>query len=291
MQYMVVWSDGNKYGPADLALLNQWASEGRITPDTQLEPVAGGMPIRAAELPGLIIPGASPAAPVSADAIAGSMPVTPNMAVETSSAPHESVISPTNDPSASTTPAAMTPANTAAGQYYVIGPGGAKYGPADVPTLAKWKTENRVNDSTELEEVGTGKRVSASVLLGAGAAPSMAPSTQQMPPTGYQQPGGYAQPGGFSQPGMGQPQPMSPYAQAPQSYDNPEAGKKEFNSSITAAVVGFFCCPVIAPAIGIYYASQAKNLGHKNAQVAMIINIVILVLNVLSTASIFVTRR
>lgn len=284
MQYMVIWSDGNKYGPADLTLLNQWASEGRITPDTQLEPVAGGPTIRAGELAGLVIPGATP---VTADSVATSMPITVPMAVESSSAPHEATINPTADPSSSLTPAGTASNVTGSGQFYVIGPGGAKYGPADVPTLAKWKTENRVNDATELEDAASGRRVSAAELL-SGATMQSAPSSPQpgMPSTGYQQPGGF-QPGGFAQP----QQPINPYAQAPQAYADPEAGKKEFNSSIIAAVLGLFCCGIIAPAVGIYYGIQAKNLGHKNGQVAIIINVVVLVIDAIGLLVAFAARR
>jgi hypothetical protein len=284
MQYMVIWSDGNKYGPADLALLNQWAAEGRITPDTDLEPVAGGPTIKAATLPGLVIPGAS--TPVTADSAASGMPTSPIMAVQTASAPHEATISPTSDPSASSTHGAVAPSIATPSQYYVIGPGGAKYGPADVKTLTQWKAENRLNDASELEDASTGRRVTAAALL--GASPAAAPTMGQpgMPTqTGYQQPGAFGQPGAYQQ------QPMSPYSQAPQNYADPEAGKKEFNQSIIAAVVGLFCCGFIAPALGLYYGSQAKKLGHPNGQVAIIINAVVLVINVVGVLVALMGKR
>lgn len=286
MQYMVIWSDGNKYGPADLTLLNQWAAEGRITPDTELEPVAGGPTIKAGTLPGLVIPGAS--APVTAESASMGVSTTPNMAVESASAPHEAVISPTSDPSASTSASAMATNATGPTQYYVIGPGGAKYGPADVRTLTQWKAENRLNDATELEDASTGRRVSAAVLLAGSPAPSAGAPQQGMPAqTGYQQPGTFSQPGGYQQP----QQPINPYAQAPQNYANPEAGKKEFNQSIIAAVVGLFCCAFIAPALGLYYGSQAKKAGHANGQLAIIINAIVLVLNVVGVVLTLAGKR
>lgn len=56
MQYFVVDTNtGQKYGPADLATLNQWASEGRLTQNTMLEEAATGMQIRAGDLAGLQI--------------------------------------------------------------------------------------------------------------------------------------------------------------------------------------------------------------------------------------------
>ncbi len=58
MQYFVVLPDGQKFGPADLATLNQWASEGRLTPQSQLEDVASGQTFQASAIAGLIFPGA-----------------------------------------------------------------------------------------------------------------------------------------------------------------------------------------------------------------------------------------
>lgn len=227
MQYLVIWSDGNKYGPADLVLLNQWAAEGRVTRDTELEPVDGSPRLRAADLPGLVIPGAAAPAP------------TPTVEV----------------------PAPAVVPQVAVASYYVLGPGGTKYGPADMPTLTKWMAENRLNAASELEDATTGSRLSAGSLIGAA-------------PTSYQEPS-YQQP-------VQQPQSQFPagYGQAPgpTHFANPEAGKQEFTQSIVAAVVGFFCCPVIAPVFGIVKANQAKQMGHPNAQVAFILNIVVLAL-------------
>lgn len=39
MQYFVISDDGQKYGPADLMVLNQWVRENRLRPDTMLESV------------------------------------------------------------------------------------------------------------------------------------------------------------------------------------------------------------------------------------------------------------
>ena len=56
MRHFVHSADGQKYGPADLTLLNQWKNEGRITPETLLEPEVGGSPFPASSLPGLFSP-------------------------------------------------------------------------------------------------------------------------------------------------------------------------------------------------------------------------------------------
>src|SRR6478672_6495405 len=69
-------------------------------------------------------------------------------------------------------------------QYYVIGPDGNKYGPADVPTLTTWITENRLTPQSMLEDFNTGQRVPASSVPGlfdtgaptATAGPTMGPA-------------------------------------------------------------------------------------------------------------------
>jgi hypothetical protein len=53
MTYHVIGPDGNRYGPADLATLNQWAAEGRVTPGTMLEDPSGAR-IAASSVPGLM---------------------------------------------------------------------------------------------------------------------------------------------------------------------------------------------------------------------------------------------
>lgn len=56
-QYFVVdMATGQKYGPADLATLNQWALEGRVTAQTQLEDAATGARVMGADVPGLNVP-------------------------------------------------------------------------------------------------------------------------------------------------------------------------------------------------------------------------------------------
>jgi len=56
MRHFVHGPDGQKYGPADFAMLQQWRDEGRLTPDTMLEPEVGGTPFSAKDVPGLFAP-------------------------------------------------------------------------------------------------------------------------------------------------------------------------------------------------------------------------------------------
>jgi len=64
MGYFVLGDDGQKYGPADVATLNQWVQEGRIVSQTLLEDEATGFRAQACTVPGMNFPlAAPPAAP------------------------------------------------------------------------------------------------------------------------------------------------------------------------------------------------------------------------------------
>ncbi|MBS1723409.1 MAG: hypothetical protein JSS66_10705 [Armatimonadetes bacterium] len=53
MRHFVHGPDGQKYGPADMPLLHAWKAEGRITPETLIEPEVGGTPMVAKAMPEL----------------------------------------------------------------------------------------------------------------------------------------------------------------------------------------------------------------------------------------------
>ena len=53
MNYFVVWPDGQKFGPADLATLSQWAKEGRINDETVLEEAETGKTLKMSEVDGI----------------------------------------------------------------------------------------------------------------------------------------------------------------------------------------------------------------------------------------------
>ncbi|MBI1757380.1 MAG: hypothetical protein HYR64_09775 [Fimbriimonas ginsengisoli] len=55
MRYYVLDPQGNRYGPADLPLLNLWVREGRIVPTTMLVSEATGQQISASQVPGLAL--------------------------------------------------------------------------------------------------------------------------------------------------------------------------------------------------------------------------------------------
>lgn len=60
MRYYVLDLQGNKYGPADVGLLNEWSRQGRISPATVLIDETTGRQLVASQVPGLALlhPGA-----------------------------------------------------------------------------------------------------------------------------------------------------------------------------------------------------------------------------------------
>ncbi|MBS1704717.1 MAG: hypothetical protein JST40_02500 [Armatimonadetes bacterium] len=56
MRYYVVMPDGQKYGPADVDMLTQWANEGRLTPGTTVEVDGSGQRLSAQQVPGILWP-------------------------------------------------------------------------------------------------------------------------------------------------------------------------------------------------------------------------------------------
>lgn len=62
--FVVDTATGAKYGPADIATLNQWITERRVEPTTMLQDAATGTQLPAAQVPGLNFPQAAPSQPV-----------------------------------------------------------------------------------------------------------------------------------------------------------------------------------------------------------------------------------
>ena len=70
--YSVVGSDGQVYGPVDMATLSQWIAEGRVTPTTNLIDPLDGRTLPAGQAPALM--GNFPPAPVQAPPMPGPFP-------------------------------------------------------------------------------------------------------------------------------------------------------------------------------------------------------------------------
>lgn len=63
MQYSVLGSDGNQYGPVDLATLKQWVIEGRVLPNSQITDNLSNRMMIASQMPELGLRSAAPAPP------------------------------------------------------------------------------------------------------------------------------------------------------------------------------------------------------------------------------------
>ena len=63
MAYFVVMPDGQKYGPAETDLLNNWIQEGRLSANTILEDAQTGQRVAAGTVPGLNFAFAQPSPP------------------------------------------------------------------------------------------------------------------------------------------------------------------------------------------------------------------------------------
>lgn len=57
--FYVIAQDGQRYGPVDLATLNQWATDSRVVPTTTIES-ADGQRMPASSIPGIVFPQAGP---------------------------------------------------------------------------------------------------------------------------------------------------------------------------------------------------------------------------------------
>lgn len=53
MRYFVIGEDGELYGPADIATLNEWIAQGRLAPTTMIQEEFGGARFAASLLAGL----------------------------------------------------------------------------------------------------------------------------------------------------------------------------------------------------------------------------------------------
>lgn len=149
-------------------------------------------------------------------------------------------------------------------QYYVIGPDGNKYGPADVATLKSWITENRLTPQSMLEDFNTGQRLPASSVPGLfdAAQTATAPGPNMGPATGTM----------YSNP----PTPGTVYNPNMVVGDN---GQKDLTLAWIFGAVGLFCCGILFSSLGIWKASQALQKGNAGGNAARIFCIVTLIIN------------
>lgn len=168
-------------------------------------------------------------------------------------------------------------------RYFVIAPGGQKYGPADVALLNQWALEGRLTAESEVENEITGERLLAGRVPGF-AAPG---ATMSQGPMGYPQgpqPSPYQQQASpYTPPGQNWQQPPTPYSNYPRGQYAPTGtqGSGELTGAWVLGAVNFLvCCPVL-PIIGLVLANKAAAMGHPAAQAARVFNIVLIILSVL----------
>jgi len=163
-------------------------------------------------------------------------------------------------------------------QYYVIGPDGNKYGPADVPTLKQWVAENRLGQQSMLEDFSSGQRLQAGQVPGLfGDAPAAAP-TMGAPGPAMGAPG----------PAMGAPT-QAPYQQQyaqPGNYPrtgNADDGKVFVILGWILSVFGLvLCCPYISQfsaILGTVFAFIAASKGNPGAKALKVFSIIVLVIS------------
>jgi hypothetical protein len=115
--------------------------------------------------------------------------------------------------------------------YFVIGPNGELYGPADIATLNQWIAEGRLQPTTMLQEELGGARFAASMLaeLNFGANYPRGATASTL-----------------------------------------EAGAAELKMAWIFGAVGFLCCSFLTP-VGLVYAILSKKKGNPKASVAIFV--------------------
>ncbi len=147
-------------------------------------------------------------------------------------------------------------------KYYVISPDGTKYGPADADVLTQWISEGRINASTMVQSEASGESLAVSAVPGVFI--TVRPGEETASPTNWSQPPSH-----------------NPYPRNVQTNQMvQQQGSNEFILSWVFFGITFVtaCCPIL-PGLGVYFASRAVQAGYPNANVAKIMNIVLLCLS------------
>jgi hypothetical protein len=154
--------------------------------------------------------------------------------------------------------------------YFVIGPDGSKYGPADVATLSKWADENRLTAATMLENADTHEQAPAGSIDGI-----IKPEQQTAPTYGASVGPTYSAPGPT----------YTPYGRV-----DPQMQPQNTDGLIVAAwilgSISLFTCictclgPLLVGGGGIACAAIAKSKGNPKAQAPLVFSICMTALGV-----------
>jgi hypothetical protein len=159
--------------------------------------------------------------------------------------------------------------------YFVIGPDGGKYGPADVATLSKWADENRLNAATVLEDADTHEQITAGSVEGIIKPQSPNPSSTFSAPPGPT----YAAPPGPAFSAQAGPTSYAPYGRM-----DPQPPENTDGLIIAAWIlgsIGLLCCPILFGVAGIVCAVIAKVKGNPKANNVLIYTIVMTILGMI----------
>ncbi len=150
--------------------------------------------------------------------------------------------------------------------HYVYGENGAKYGPADLPTLQQWVGEGRIAPATVLEDSLTGMQISAGSLPGLFNVQSQPAQTPAASPS----------------------QPIqTPYVRYDSSQDYSQA-RNYGQASLVLLVISCIPCCVIGSwwgiaisATGLGCAVAAQKHGYEKGQAYFTWGIIMVVINVI----------
>jgi hypothetical protein len=185
--------------------------------------------------------------------------------------------------------------------YYILGEGGAKYGPADMDTLKQWVAEHRITRDMMIENADNGTQVKASDIPGlfqeVGETQADSQVVQEASPYDPLAGGSAAE---AQQPTPGQSpdaviqdEPAaSPYSTPQSPYSSPsapaggyqttnypreayaEASDDNYKKAWIFLAIGFFCCTFLMP-VGLVYAYKARDDGHPQAKTVIIVGWVV----------------
>jgi hypothetical protein len=139
--------------------------------------------------------------------------------------------------------------------YYVVGPDGNRYGPADLPTLNAWIAQGRIAPQSILEDAHTRSRTTAGMVPGLIFA--------AMPPTAAPAPFPYSPPPAYS---PGSMTPFPPYAPSGNSTEVQLAWGLGALGLLTA-YLGWFMSPFLA-LVGWILATKSANRTMPGARAA-----------------------
>ncbi len=138
--------------------------------------------------------------------------------------------------------------------YFVIGPDGSKYGPADIPTLQSWVAQGRITPDTILEEQASRQRVAARLVAGlsfgeipAGLAPVKAL--------------------------------RSPKTEYTKGFDD---GSQDVIWSYICSALSIICCGLFVIG-GFVYASRAISKGNERGRGARVFAIIMTIIWIVTT--------